>query len=106
MSAGSGDRPVPRDLAPVLAKLNATPVPLGVFGAPGQGKTTVAAQLFALSPVTSVFINTQHEAIFARRRGVGRAATCGRVWTSLKPGQARTPPKIEWRPQGIDAADV
>jgi hypothetical protein len=97
---------VPRDLAPVLAQLAARPIPMGAFGAPGEGKTTIAAQLFAFSPCTSIFINTQHEAIFDRMRGVWRANSFGDVWRSLKTWQARTPPKIEWRPSEPEQVDV
>jgi len=96
-----------RDLGPVLAKLNARPLPLGIFGAPGEGKTTLAAQLFAVVPDTAIFLNTQHEDVIGRLKGVWHGGTFPGVWKALRSWNRPSPPKIEWRPGGIqDEAEV
>lgn len=97
-----------RDLRPIFSSLNhAPPEPQGIFGAPQQGKTTLAAQIFAAVPTTAIFVNYQQEPIITR---VANRHCTGfdSVWSALRSWTSPTPPRIEWIPSsaGNFAVDI
>lgn len=97
-----------RDLRPIFESLNQTPwEPQGVFGAPRQGKTTLAAQLFVSVPSIAIFLNYQLEPVVSRlanRHCTGFAS----VWDALRSWTSRDVPRIEWIPEarGRAADDI